>query len=217
MGKTFDQSLIDTANIPMSMIDVEDVEDTSSEEFLGLRRVQQGCHTELCNRDDFPFNEATKTIKTIKDQTDYVAPEGTIKNIYIEGSSRPLYYKENIGFGSKLKGKPYSFNTKNDPERIVLYPTPDKVYNLDIIYNDTKNVIDISGELGYEIKVGSTLKMPERVQHLYFDALEYYVLYEYMRKLSNPRFEPTLEIFNRKWQSFLKNCQITDTETYFKL
>ena len=45
MGKTFDQSLIDTATISMSMIDPEDMQDTSSEEFASLRRIQQGCHS----------------------------------------------------------------------------------------------------------------------------------------------------------------------------
>ena len=44
MGKTFDQSLIDTATISMSMIDPEDMQDTSSEEFASLRRIQQQLH-----------------------------------------------------------------------------------------------------------------------------------------------------------------------------
>ena len=69
MGKTFDQSLIDTATISMSMIDPEDMMDTSSEEFLSLRRIQQGCHSELCNRTDFPCKKADKVIKTDKMRT----------------------------------------------------------------------------------------------------------------------------------------------------
>ena len=36
MGKTFDQSLIDTAVISMSMIDPDDMADTSSEEFVSF-------------------------------------------------------------------------------------------------------------------------------------------------------------------------------------
>ena len=65
MGKTFDQSLIDTAVISMSMIDPDDMADTSSEEFISLRRIQQGCHSELSNREDFPFNKSKYLILTI--------------------------------------------------------------------------------------------------------------------------------------------------------
>lgn len=136
MGKTFDQSLIDTANIPMSMIDPEDMMDTSSEEFVSMRRVQQGCHSELTNREDFPFE-------------------------------------------------------------------------------DRKNVIDTDGKASYTITIGSTLQMPERVQHLYFDALEYRVLYENTRKQSNPRWQPTLQLFNEKWQVFLRASRESNSDTYF--
>ena len=81
MGKTFDQSLIDTATISMSMIDPEDMQDTSSEEFASLRRIQQGCHSELCNRADFPCKKADKTFKTSANKSDYTLPSGTIQSI----------------------------------------------------------------------------------------------------------------------------------------
>lgn len=217
MGKTFDQSLIDTANIPMSMIDPEDMQDTSSEEFIGLRRVQQGCHTELCNREDYPFNSSVETIKTIIGEKEYIAPDGVIKSIWLKGASKPLKYNSNIEFLGDTSGNVSVYGIKYNPERIIFYPTPNKIDTFDIIYNDTKNVIDTQGNLGYEIKVGSTLKMPERIQHLYFDALEYRVLFEHMRKQSNPRWQPTEQLFNEKWKVFLKNCKPTDTETYFTI
>ena len=217
MGKTFDQSLIDTANIPMSMIDPEDMQDTSSEEFIGLRRVQQGCHTELCNRDDFPFNESIVEFKTINGQNKYPMPDGTVKQIWVIGNTKELTYDPNIRLLRDNRGTPTTFGFKNNPEKIILYPTPDKEYDVEIVYNDTKNVIDILGNLSYTISVGSTLKMPERVQHLYFDALEYRVLFEYMRKMSNPRWQPTEQLFNEKWKAFLKNCKPNDSETYFTI
>ena len=55
------------------------------------------------------------------------------------------------------------------------------------------------------------------MQHLYFDALEYRVLYEYMRKVSNPRLSETEDLFNDKWQAFLNASRIVDTETYFAI
>ncbi len=215
MGKTFDQSLIDTAVISMSMIDPEDMQDTNSEEFISLRRIQQGCHTELSNREDFPFNKYTKTIQTVIGQPEYATPDGTVQTIWVKGNTKTMTYDPNIRFLRETKGNPTTYGIKNNPERLVFYPTPDKVYNVDITYNDTKNVIDTLGNESFVITVGSTLKMPDRVQHLYFDALEYRVLFEYMRKMSNPRWEPTLQLFNEKWQAFLKASKTTDTETYF--
>jgi hypothetical protein len=59
--------------------------------------------------------------------------------------------------------------------------------------------------------------MPEQYQHLYFDALEYYVIAENVRKVSNARYEPTLAIFNDKWKIFLRGCQAVESETIFTI
>lgn len=216
MGKTFDQSLIDTATISMSMIDPEDIADTSSEEFISLRRIQQGCHSELCNRKDFPFKEHNKTIKTKIGQSEYANPDGTIVSLWVKGNTRKMTYDKNIRLLRKANGNPTTYGV-NSNDKIVLYPTPDKVYEVDITYNSTKNVIDTDGNYSYTITIGSTLDMPERVQHLYFDALEYRVLFEYMRKVTNPRLDETEKLFESKWQAFLDASRTVDSETYFTI
>ena len=78
-----------------------------------------------------------------------------------------------------------------------------------------QNIIDKNGDYSYTITVGSTLSMDEDVQHLYFDALEYRVLFEYMRKVSNPRLSETERLFNEKWLAFLNASRVVDNETYF--
>ena len=103
MGKTFDQSLIDTATISMSMIDPEDMEDTSSEEFISLRRIQQGCHSELCNRKDFPFKKQTKTFKAQANKSEYALPDGTILNIWIKKGGKKLEYNPAVRFLTQSK------------------------------------------------------------------------------------------------------------------
>lgn len=216
MGKTFDQSLIDTAVISMSMIDPEDIADTSSEEFTSLRRIQQGCHSELCNRKDFPFKEHNKTIKTKVGQSEYANPDGTIVSLWVKGNTKKMTYDKNIRLLRESNGNPTTYGV-NSNDKIVLYPTPDKVYEVDVTYNSTKNVIDTDGNYSYTITVGSTLDMPERVQHLYFDALEYRVLFEYMRKVTNPRLDETEQLFESKWQAFLDASRTVDSETYFTI
>lgn len=216
MGKTFDQSLIDTAVISMSMIDPEDIADTSSEEFTSLRRIQQGCHSELCNRKDFPFKEHNKTIKTKVGQSEYANPDGTIVSLWVKGNTKKMTYDKNIRLLREANGNPTTYGV-NSNDKIVLYPTPDKVYEVDITYNSTKNVIDTEGNYSYTITIGSTLDIPERVQHLYFDALEYRVLFEYMRKVTNPRLDETKQLFEAKWQAFLDASRTVDSETYFTI
>ena len=219
MGKTFDQSLIDTATIPMSMIDPEDMEDTTSEEFKSMRRVQQGCHTELTNREDFPFNKYTKTIQLSKGQSSYSLPEGRIVKVKISNGSNinELPYKEDISLLGGAVSMPDRFTVTYNPNKIKFYPTPDKSYNVSIDYVSTKNVLLTDNSYSYNIQIGSTLKMPEQFQHLYFDALEYYVLATNMRKQSNPRWQPTLDIFEKKWQTFLRGCTTVESETRFEI
>ena len=103
---------------------------------------------------------------------------------------------------------------------MTFYPTPDKTYEVTVTYNSTKNILDKDGLESYTITVGSTLNnkfVRDELQHLYFDALEYRVLYEYMRKISNPRLEVTLSLFNEKWQTFLNASSVVDSETYFAI
>lgn len=219
MGKTFDQSLIDTANIPMSMIDPEDMADTTSEEFVSLRRVQQGCHQELSNREDFPFNKHTKTLQISKGQALYSVPDGRITRVKLSNNNtiNELKYDNNIDMYNDVSGVPEKFVVSYNPIKLQLYPIPDKTYKIAVDYNNSKNVILTNGTYSYNIEVGSTLKMPEQYQHLYFDALEYYVLATNMRKASNPRWEPTLAIFSEKWKIFLKGCQAVESETRFTI
>lgn len=219
MGKTFDQSLIDTATIPMSMIDPEDMQDTTSEEFISMRRVQQGCHSELSNREDFPFNKYTKTIQLSKNQNAYSLPEGRVLEVKINigNSVNKLLYAQDIDLLGNSTGTPNIYSVSYNPTKLKLFPVPDKSYNLSVEYNSTKNVILTNGDYSYTIETGSTLRMPEQSQHLYFDALEYYVLATNMRKQSNPRWQPTLEIFRQRWNTFLRGSKVTDSETYFSI
>lgn len=217
MGKTFDQSLIDTAVISMSMIDPEDMEDTASEEFISLRRIQQGCHTELCNRADFPFKKQHKTLKTQANRAEYAIPDGTVTELWVKGNTKKMTYDPNIRLLKEYKGNPTTYGFKG-LDKMVFYPTPDKIYEVDITYNSTKNIVDVNGDYGYTITIGSYLNpqyVNDNVQHLYFDALEYRVLYEYMRKVSNPRLAETEKLFNEKWQSFLNASRLVESETYF--
>ena len=113
MGKTFDQSLIDTATISMSMIDPEDMQDTSSEEFASLRRIQQGCHSELCNRADFPCKKADKTFKTSANKSDYALPSGTIQSIWVKGNTKKMTYDPNIKLLRPTNGNPTTWGIKD--------------------------------------------------------------------------------------------------------
>ena len=219
MGKTFDESLIDTAIISMSMIDPEDMEDKTSEEFASLRRIQQGCHSELSNKEDFPFNKYTKNTRIARNMPVCCVPDGKITQVRLcyNNSIIELKHDPNIALLGNEKGVPEIYAVVYNSEKIIFYPAPDRTYNIAIDYVSSKNVILEDETLSYIIQENSTLKMPEKFQHLYFDALEYYVLYEYMRKVSNPRFEPTYKIFQDKWRTFLKGCNTVDSETMFTI
>lgn len=213
MAKTFDQSLIDTAKISMSMLDVDDYQDTESEEFQTLRREQQGCHNELTHRDDFPFGTYVKTISIQPGQNTYSLPNGQIKNIYIKGEK--LNYTDDFLAFDERTGRPQAYSIRSNPDKIVLYPTPNATFEARIEYYDDRFVEDAQGDPQWEISIGSTLRMPERVQHLYFDALEYFLLADHIKKQTNARWQPTLQIAKDRWQVFLQGARRSDSETYF--
>jgi hypothetical protein len=189
------------------------MEETSSEEFISLRRIQQGCHSELCNRKDFPFKKQSKTLKAQANKAEYAMPDGTILNIWIKKGGKKLEYNPDVRFLTQSSGVPTSYGFNNG--KLVLHPAPKDIQEIIIDYNSTKNVIDKEGEYSYTITVGSTLSMDEDVQHLYVDALVYRVVFEYMRKVSNPRLSETENLFKEKWQAFLNASRVVDSETYF--
>lgn len=96
----------------------------------------------------------------------------------------------------------------------VIEYEPGKCLEYENSYYDTKNVINSKGEADYVITTGSTLKMPKFVQHLYWDALEYYLLACHIKKLSNPRYEPTMKIANDRWNLFKKAAGAVNCDTY---
>lgn len=215
MTKTFDQSLTDTCNISMSMLDKADVIQVGSEEYDTLRREQQGCHNDLTNRYDYPFNLATTTISTVIGTTEYNGVNGRIKGIIQNDTKYVLKYNPKSYLNIDRTGRPEEYRETYNPDKIVLYPTPDAVYDLTVNYYDSANVSDSEGNPSYIITADSTLRMPERLQHLYFDALEYYLLATHIKKLSNPRYQPLLNIFAERWSIFLNNCSQTTEATRF--
>ena len=174
MKKTFDESLVDTAKISMSVIDIDDITDKTTEEFESLRREQQGCHNELTHRQDFPFGKYTKKTVLAKGQNSFSVPNGQVQNIYF-GVTPLTYTNSALSFDAK-QGRPLYYSVKNNPDKIVVYPIPDEQTELIIEYYDDRFVVDKNGDFQWEISTDSTLRMPERVQHLYFDALEYFLL-----------------------------------------
>lgn len=212
MGKTFDQSLIDTARISMSMLDVDDISNTTSEEFLELRREQQGCHNELTHREDFPFGKFNKVINIQEGVTTYSLPIGQVQNLYIK-NKKLQFVDDYLTFDEQI-GTPEFYSVRNNPSKLVIYPTPQMDYTAILEYYDDRYVIDTDGNPQWEISIGSTLRMPERVQHLYFDALEYFLLADHIKKQTNARWQPTMQIAEARWQTFLRGARRADTDTY---
>jgi len=212
MAKTFDQSLIDTARISMSMLDIDDISNTTSEEFLELRREQQGCHNELTHREDFPFGKYTRTLNFFKGQNTYNIPTGQVQNLYLN-HQKLQFVDDYLAFDDK-EGTPKYFSVRSNPTKLIVYPSPKESYTVTLEYYDDRFVLDTDGNPQWEISIGSTLRMPERVQHLYFDALEYFLLADHIKKQTNARWQPTYEIAKARWQTFLKGARKADTETY---
>ena len=95
----------------------------------------------LWNKYNWSFKEREKTFKTQIGKSSYKKPNGQIKVKYISGekiygiryNKTYLDYISNPEILDNEKGVPTSFYLKNN--KLYLYPTPDKVYDITVEYD----------------------------------------------------------------------------------
>ena len=110
---------------------------------------------------------------------------------------------------------PSEFWFTDNQNKIVLYPTPDDTYKVNIKYLDYKYALTPDGVPTNDFADDNTINMPERLQDIYIEWLLYQTLGDYMRNQSKPRWQPTLAIAENKRKVFMQLCRNYDGNLRF--
>lgn len=173
----------------------------------------------LINLKDFPFRAKEQRLNTRINNPTYAVPDGQITNIYDTQTLESLVF---VGNGSKFDktetGKPAKYWIEyNNPEgeRLRLYPIPDSLYNLKVVYNQYRPVIDENGEAQYEfVNADDIINMPENLEHLFMDCLVLRVMVTNNKDDQDENYQPTIKEFNEAWQVFIRACKPSKVDNY---
>ena len=210
--KTFKDIRLMLADVYMSNIDSDDMVITGEEKEQVIRSLDS-THIELMGKNAYDFLVKRMSYTTSPRQKEYKKPDGQLQKIYI-GSTEISYNDEGF-LKDEVEGVPSEFWFTDNQKKIVLYPTPDDTYKVNIKYLDYKYALTPDGVPTNDFADDNTINMPERLQDIYIEWLLYQTLGDYMRNQSKPRWQPTLAIAENKRKVFMQLCRNYDGNLRF--
>lgn len=203
MAKTIEQIRLRLSDVFMSNIDKDDMKSNSAdeEEKAYVQQSLKACIDELMGLYAKEILKTTKTTTTVAGQKLYPPVEGQIfKNgVFIAGNTSPLRLEENISLMKEVQGRPYCFNIQPN-EEIILYPTPDGLYDLVIQFSDYRyyrtpaTITEPQGTPTTLADDVNYINLPERLQAPFEDMVIYRTLANYMRNSLKPRYSATIDV-----------------------
>lgn len=172
-------------------------------------------HRYLMSLRDFPFKSLTEEFTTIKNISEYPMIDGQISEIVNLNNLAKLTEIQDYKILQEKTGEPQNFyiNYYNPDANIILYPIPDKSYNLKIIYNTYKFILDKNGNQLNEFKnADDYLNMPSYLEYLYADCLVLRTMATNNKDEQDENYRPILNEFNEAWKNFIKVATPTDIE-----
>ena len=212
MVKTFKDIRLMLADVYMSNIDSDDMVIIGEEKDQVIRSLDS-THIELMGKNAYDFLIKRMSYTTSPRQKEYKKPDGQLQKIYI-GSTEISYNDEGF-LKDEVEGVPSEFWFTDNQKKIVLYPTPDDTYKVNIKYLDYKYALTPDGVPTNDFDDNNTINMPERLQDIYIEWLLYQTLGDYMRNQSKPRWQPTLAIAENKRKVFMQLCRNYDGNLRF--
>lgn len=200
-AKTFQEIRLMLADVYMSNIDADDMVITGEEKDQVIRSLDS-THIELMGKIPYDFLVKRMNYNTVANQKEYRKPDGQLLKVYL-GTSE-LEYNDEGFLHEEIQGMPTEFWFTDNQKKIVLYPTPDDTYKVNIKYLDYKYALTPDGVPTDDFADNNTINMPERLQQIYIEWLLYQTLGDYMRNQSKPRWQPTLAIAENKRKVFMQ-------------
>ena len=100
---------------------------------------------------------------------DYILGQNSVRI-----DNNPLIYDKEIPFYNAVSGTPTKYYVSNT-DQIVLYPVPDKAYNVKLETFGTLPVVAANGDYKVQFTAETdTINVPERLERLFIDCLSYF-------------------------------------------
>lgn len=128
----------------------------------------------------FPFRYKTNLLKTKTGKSNYPTPNGNIvtkninnKKVYmVKLDSKFLSYNQDLEIAQKTTGKPESFYIDAAKDEIVLYPTPNAIYNVEVDYWTIFPAVSKQHFPKATLeKEDDQINVPEKYERLFLNAL----------------------------------------------
>lgn len=170
----------------------------------------------LINKEDFPFKVAEQAITTAEGNNSYKTPAGQISKVYDKDTLKELKYIGDTTTIDKTEvGAPvnYYIDYKNPKSMFKLYPIPDDVYNIGVVFNHFEPVIDAEeGSLKFQFEnAGDYLNIPFdddgkrfNLEWLFMDCLILMTMAQNNKDDQDENYKPTLNEFAERWKQFKK-------------
>lgn len=170
----------------------------------------------LIGREDFPFKVSEQAITTSANNNGYKTPSGQIVKVYDKDTLEELkFYGDTTTIDKTITGKPTGFyvDYKNPRTTLRLYPIPDDVYNIGVVFNKFQPVIDAEeGTLKFLFEnADDYINIPFDDDGKRFD-LEWYfadclilmTMAQNNKDEQDENYRPTLKEFEDRWRLFKK-------------
>lgn len=216
MTITAQMLLTELGNRAWSGFNKDDMIWESDEESAQAKAELNSALRYLINKEDFPFKESEQTITTSKGANGFKTPSGQIEKVYNKETLEELYY---IGDKSDIDktatGTPQGFyiDYKNPKSTFKLYPIPDDVYNIGVVYNHFEPVIDAEdGHLKFLLEnADDYINIPfddegkrYNLEYLFMDCLVLKTMEQNNKDEQDENYRPTINEFNERWRLFKK-------------
>ena len=170
----------------------------------------------LINKEDFPFKISEQAITTSPNSNGFKTPTGQIVKVYDKDTLDELkFYGDTTKIDKTATGKPTGFyiDYKNPKTTFKLYPIPDDVYNIGIVFNHFEPVIDADeGNLKFLFeKADDYINIPfddegkrYDLEWLFADCLVLMTMAQNNKDEQDENYRPTLQEFEERWRIFKK-------------
>lgn len=214
MTITVQDLLNDLGNRAWSGFNKDDMVFGTEESLTALAELN-AAHRFLMSSRDFPFKKVAEEIITSNNFAEYPMVEGQITEIINKDTLQKLSQIQDWQTLPEKSGEPDRFwiNYSNPDANIVLYPTPDKVYNLKVIYNSYKFILDKKGNQLYKFtNEDDYLNMPSFLEELYADCLVLRTMATNNKDEQDENYRPILNEFTEAWRNFINAANPVDVE-----
>lgn len=194
--------------------------DTFDEVWEPIKLAVKMANSYIWNAWEYSFKERVKSIGTQENIREYEKPAGTLLSILCVNNAQNTYLEEIENpdlLDLNRKGKPtgYWFEIQGNENKLVLFPIPDKEYNLKIRFNTSDSAIDMNGKPQINLEnEDDTINIPSECEDNYINCLQCKSMEYLIADSTDENYVPYQKMFN---ENFKRLREFKNTKKEYKV